>query len=116
MLEIKTADSKTEKHVPVIKVSEIQYNKPVEIQVSVGEEIPHPNTPEHHIAWIELYYVPKDGTTPFFIGRAEFAAHGEVNLWTEPKTTFVARIQGPGKLIALSFCNIHGLWMSEKEI
>jgi len=29
------------------------------VRVVVGHEVPHPNTPEHHISWIELYGVKK---------------------------------------------------------
>ena len=114
---IRTADWKTEKHVPVIHAPDrIKSGEPVEITVTVGEETPHPNQPDHYIAWIELYYVPKGGNTVFPIGRAEFAAHGEVKVWTEPRATFTAKLPRSGKLVALSLCNIHGLWMSERDI
>ena len=116
MIEIRTADWKNEKHVPVIHVKEVKYNEPIEVTVVVGEEIPHPNQPDHYIAWIELYYVPENGSTPFQVGRAEFTAHGEVKVWTEPRATFTVKIPGPGKFVALSLCNIHGLWMGEKEV
>lgn len=45
---IQTDDWKTEKHVPVIEIVKIEDGK-VEIRVSVGKEIPHPNTTAHHI-------------------------------------------------------------------
>lgn len=31
------------------------------VRVVVGKAVPHPNTVEHHIEWIELYGVKKDG-------------------------------------------------------
>ena len=52
---IKTADFKAEKHVPVIKVVSRDGDTAV-IEVSVGAEIAHPNTTEHFIAYIDLYY------------------------------------------------------------
>ena len=116
-MEIRTADWKREKHVPVIYCPDkIEPNKPVDITVTVGEEIPHPNTPEHHISWIELYFIPEGGKTPFLIGRAEFYSHGETSILTEPKATFTVRLPGPGTLIAISFCNLHGLWEGRKEV
>ena len=52
---IQTADFKKEKHAPVIEVPEhITANTAVNIQVTVGKDIAHPNTVEHHIAWIAL--------------------------------------------------------------
>jgi len=40
--------------------------------VVVGKETPHPNTAEHHIDWIELFGVKKDGQV-INLGRAAFA-------------------------------------------
>ena len=55
-----SADWKKEKHVPVIdappKAKKGEFTK---ITVSVGKEIAHPNTTEHHIRWIEVYFLPK---------------------------------------------------------
>ena len=31
----------------------------VEVNVNIGEEIAHPNTQEHYIAWIKLYFHPE---------------------------------------------------------
>ncbi len=39
----------------------------------VSHSIPHPNTPEHHIAWIELYEVKKDDDQVVNLGRAAWA-------------------------------------------
>ena len=30
-----------------------------EVKVSLGKEIAHPNTTEHHIAWISLFFNPE---------------------------------------------------------
>jgi superoxide reductase len=112
-MEIRTGDWKGEKHVPVIEVLENKEGK-ARVEVSVGKEIPHPNTPEHHIAWIELYFQPEDGQFPIMVGRADFASHaGPI---TEPKAVFEFACEKKGKLMALSYCNIHGLWESEMDL
>ena len=54
-MQFKTADWKTEKHVPVIDIEESG------VRVTVGKEIAHPNTVEHHIAWLELFGEKVDG-------------------------------------------------------
>ncbi len=111
---IKTGDWKGEKHVPVIEVEkEKEFYR---VTVSVGKEVPHPNTPEHHISWIELYFIPRGSDTPFPLGRAEFSAHGIRDLYSEPVAEFLVRLPSPGRLLALSLCNIHGLWKGEKEV
>ena len=115
---IQGADFTKEKHVPVIEV--LEKGEKVKIRVSVGKEIPHPNTTEHHISFIEVYFKPEDGKFPYLLGRFTFDSHGAStngpntsNVYTEPDVTFVAKIGVPGELFALSYCNIHGLWESE---
>jgi superoxide reductase len=115
-----TADWKAEKHVPVIEVGKVRKGEVAEVKVSVGKEIPHPNTTEHHIRWVELLFLPEGGKFPYQIGRAEFLAHGESvdgpntsTIYTEPVAVFNFKTEKSGKLIATSFCNIHGLWKNE---
>ena len=50
---IQSADWKAEKHVPVIDIpATVQADELISITVTVGKDIPHPNTSEHHIRWI----------------------------------------------------------------
>ena len=112
---IKSADWKTEKHVPVIEVSgTINPGVPIDVEVSVGKEVPHPNTIEHHIAWIALYYVSEGALFPVELGRADFTAHGAVS--TAPVARFKVALDKPGTLHAVAYCNLHGLWESELKI
>ncbi|MDD5566298.1 MAG: desulfoferrodoxin family protein, partial [Candidatus Omnitrophica bacterium] len=70
------ADWKKEKHVPVIEAAaKIKKGEAVKVAVSVGKEIPHPNTSEHHIRWIEVYFLPDAEKFPYQAARAEFVAH-----------------------------------------
>jgi superoxide reductase len=80
----------------------------------VGEKIPHPNTIEHFIGWIELFFIAEGGKFAIQLGRAEFSAHGDVA--TEPAAVFSAKLPSAGTLMAASYCNLHGLWESEKAI
>ncbi len=112
-METKTGDWKGEKHVPAIGVLE-KKDGLVKVEVVVGKEIPHPNTPEHHIAWIELYFKPEGGQFPIMVGRAAFASHaGPI---TEPDVVFTFKCERKGTLTAISYCNIHGLWENSVEI
>ncbi|BAI80489.1 superoxide reductase [Deferribacter desulfuricans SSM1] len=120
---VKSADFKNEKHVPVIELPEkIEAGKEFVVNVSVGKEIAHPNTTEHFIGWIALYFKPENGNV-YNLGRAEFTAHGESTegankgpAFTEPSALFKVKLNQPGKLVAVSYCNIHGLWESEVEV
>ncbi len=121
---VQKADWKTEKHVPVIDApASVKAGESVEIKVAVGKEVPHPNTTEHHIRWISLYFQPEGDKFAYHVGRYDFPAHGESaqgpnqgSAYTEPAATATVKISKPGTLQAVSFCNIHGLWESSAEI
>lgn len=60
---LRSGDWKSEKHVPVIEAPDtVAAGQPVDIKISIGEEIPHPNTAEHHIRWIKLLSNPTKGS------------------------------------------------------
>lgn len=85
----KTADSATEKHVPI----------PVETQegnakIAVGS-IPHPMTEEHYIEWIEI--VNGNYVNRYYLKPGE-----------KPEAEFFVKLK-PG-MILREYCNIHGLW------
>jgi superoxide reductase len=115
--KIQSADWKAEKHVPVIECPDVvQAGQAFEIKVSVGKEIPHPNTIEHHINWIEVYFNPEGDKFAYDLGRFEFNIHGEADAFTAPTAVATITLGKPGTLHAVSHCNIHGLWESEKGI
>ena len=119
-----SADYKREKHVPVIDAPEkIKKSDILKIGLSVGKEIPHPNTTEHHINWIELYFHPEGEKFPFQIARFEFGAHGASTqgpntstVYAQPSVECSFKTEKTGMILASSYCNIHGLWESFKEI
>ncbi|HSV31147.1 MAG TPA: class II SORL domain-containing protein [Atribacteraceae bacterium] len=118
------ADWKSEKHVPVLEGPDaVKKGEFAHFSVSVGKEIPHPNTTEHHIRWISVYYHPEEAKYPFEVARFDYAAHGESTqganqgpVYTAPHSCFSIRLDRPGTLCATSYCNIHGLWQSEKSV
>jgi superoxide reductase len=119
-----SADWKTEKHVPVIDApASVKKGAFSKITVTVGKEIPHPNTTEHHIRWISVYFHPAGEKFPYELGRFEFNSHGESaggpnmsTVYTHPEVTLSFKTEKPGTLLASSYCNIHGLWQSAKAI
>lgn len=119
-----TADWKKEKHAPVIDmVDSAKKGEPVEIKISVGKEIPHPNTTEHHIGWIEVYFLPQGEKFPYQIGKFEFNAHGSSvqgpntsTVFTQPSVAMSFKTEKSGVVIASSYCNIHGLWENAKDL
>ena len=104
LLDEKTADATTEKHVPVIEKIDSGY------KVKVGS-VPHPMEEKHYIEWIEL----------LADGRAyrQFLEPGML-----PEAVFqIERPRTPGivehvkkekkedtEVSAREYCNVHGLW------
>jgi superoxide reductase len=121
---VQEADWKKEKHVPVIDCpDEILKDEIFDVKVSLGKEIAHPNTTEHHIRWIELYFLPDGEKFPYNVGRFEFNAHGESvdgsnesTVYTHHTVTTSFKTGKSGNILAISLCNIHGLWQSSKQI
>ncbi|MFH1542734.1 MAG: desulfoferrodoxin [bacterium] len=87
--EEKSADSATEKHVPVIEKTDKG------ILVKVGS-VPHPMEEKHRIEWIELL---ADGET-----YIKFLKAG-----AKPEALFEVKAENAR---AREYCNVHGLWKS----
>lgn len=86
LLEEKTADAATEKHVPVIEGH----------TVKVGS-VPHPMTEQHYIEWIEI--IGGDRICRKFLKPGESAE---------------AVFDGFAPEASREYCNIHGLWKAGK--
>jgi len=87
LMEEKTADKTTEKHVPVIEKIDGGY------KVYVGTTL-HPMEEKHYIEWIELL---ADG-----ISYRQFLKPGD-----KPEAVFKT---DAASVNAREYCNIHGLW------
>jgi len=119
-----SADWKKEKHAPVIEAApSVARGEAVSVSVSVGKEIPHPNTTPHHIRWIEVFFHPDGAKFPIQVAHMEFTAHGESpdgpdtsTVYTRPGLSCSFATEKPGTILASSYCNIHGLWQSAKKI
>ncbi len=119
-----SADWKKEKHVPVIEAPiSVKSDEVFTVTLSIGKEVAHPNTTEHHIRWIQLYFKPEDEKFIYQVGNFGFTAHGEAVsapnegcVYTHHCVTASLKISKPGTLIATSLCNIHGLWENSLEI
>lgn len=112
---IKSGDFKGEKHVPVLEMPEkVEQGEAFEVKVSVGKEIAHPNTPEHYIGWIKLFFLPENGKMMVELADFMFEEHNGIK--TEPTGSVSLKLEKSGTLYAMSYCNLHGLWESKKDI
>jgi superoxide reductase len=123
-LLLQTADWKTEKHVPAIDAPDkIDKGEIVKVLIKVGKEIPHPNTAEHHIKSIEVYFLVPEEKFPYQVARFEFNAHGESTkgpntstIYSEPEVAAYFKTDKSGTILVTSYCNIHGVWKNSKDI
>lgn len=90
VIQEKTADSATEKHVPVVEKTPTGY------KVVVGSTL-HPMTEAHQIQWIEL--VTEKGTLIRFLDPT---GAPEAEFVTDEKAIY-----------AREYCNLHSLWKAE---
>ena len=91
------------KHAPYVTVAEADGGQLVTI--TVGWDVPHPNQPDHYIAWIELLA----GDAP--IARFELSP-----VATAPVVSVVVDVD-PGTVVrAVEHCNLHGLWATEVTV
>lgn len=90
VLEAKTQDAATEKHVPYVEERENGY------LVKVGKEAKHPMLEAHYIEFIELII---DGDKLY---------RKYLNPGDEPEAFF--EIAKGKDVVAREYCNIHGLW------
>jgi superoxide reductase len=115
---VQAADLKYAKHVPVIDCPDkVEADALFSIKVTPGEKIAHPNTIEHHIRWIQLYFLREGTRTPCQIGSFKFnGKSAESRSKGHQEVTASIKIGHAGTILALAYCNIHGLWQSSKTI
>ena len=104
------AVGKRESHTPKIEAPDkVKADEVVTIKVSVG---PHPNTVEHSIRWLEVFFY-EDGRAfnPVMLAKVSFNAPT-----TDPDITLKVKFSKSGVIHALEYCNLHGLWAAKKEI
>jgi len=104
------AVSKVESHTPRIQAPDkVSKNTVFKVRVEVG---PHPNTVEHSIRWVELYFKEEGRAfNPILLGRFVFEP-----VYAEPAVEVSLKLGKSGRLIAVAYCNLHGLWESSKDI
>jgi len=101
-----------EKHVPHIEApSRVKAGESFEVTVTVGKETPHPNKLEHHIKYVNLYAKEEGDRPAVTVGKADFGP-----TFAEPKVTFNVMLQKTSELIAVEYCNIHGLWDNSVKV
>jgi len=100
-----------EKHIPAIEILKGQGKNASDlVEIQVGRQAAHPNTPEHHIAWIQAFGVRKDGQI-LDLGRKDFKAGKD-----KPEYSFDIKASDFNHLFSFSYCTLHGVWEQHQEV
>lgn len=104
------AVNKVETHTPKIEVpSIIEKDKPFTISIFVG---PHPNTLEHSIRYIEVYFYEEGRKfNPISLARVHLTP-----TYVEPDIKLTLKLKKSGILYVVEYCNLHGLWEAREHI
>ena len=98
-----------DKHSPdIICESTAERNKPFRVKVKIGKSVKHPNAPDHHYEYIQLWNLET------LVGEIKLqrASFGDLPVHIEAQFTIIPK---PSlRLTALAYCNKHGLWQSEE--
>ena len=95
-----------EKHVPHIEAPDkVKAGESFRVTVLVGKEVPHPNTIEHHIKWIQVYAKQEGARPVVHVGTFDLGP-----TYAAPKVTFPVMLKKSATLYALGYCNVHGVW------
>jgi superoxide reductase len=102
--------AKREAHTPKIEApAKANVDEMISVTVKVG---PHPNTVEHSIRWIALFFYEEGRAfNPVQIGKVSLTP-----VYAQPDVTIRVKLQKSGVFHALEYCNLHGLWSGKKEI
>lgn len=104
------AVSKIESHTPKIEAPDsVKADQPFEVKISVG---PHPNTVEHSIRSIEVYFYEEGRAfNPILLANIALTP-----VYTQPTLKLTLTLKKSGTLYAVEYCNLHGLWEARKKI
>ncbi len=106
----KEAISKAESHTPRIDAPDrVKADQVFDIAIRVG---PHPNTIEHSIRWIDVYFSEEGSMfNPIHITRVLLEP-----VYIEPIVRLSMKLRKSGTLYVIAYCNLHGLWGNKKRI
>lgn len=98
-----------DKHSPVIICPlEAQRDVPFKVKVRIGSTVKHPNTAIHHFEYIQLWNLETlSGEV-----RLNYEEFGNDPLFIEKEFTIVPKVSL--RLMAVAYCNKHGLWSSDE--
>jgi superoxide reductase len=105
MIHSPSEETGKEKHVPNIeKVNDKT------VKVSCGKVVMHPSLENHYIGWMKLFGIDKEGKLK------ELGSFSPSPVLAQPIADFAVDVTQYKELIALIWCNLHGLWENSLKL
>ena len=102
--------AKREGHTPKIEApAQVRADESFDVKITVG---PHPNTVEHSIRWIKVFFA-EDGRA---FNPVQIGGFSLTPVYAQPEVIVRVKLQKGGVFHAMDYCNLHGLWSGKKEI
>ena len=98
-----------DKHSPIIICeNNAKRDLPFRVKVKIGKSVKHPNAPDHHYEYIQLWNLET------LVGEIKLqrSSFGDLPVYIEADFTIIPKTSL--RLTALAYCNRHGLWQSEE--
>lgn len=104
------AITKVESHTPRIEAPDkVRVGEPFKLVIRVG---PHPNTVQHSIRYIEVFFKEEGRVfNPITLAKIELTPG-----YADPDVSLILRLKKSGILYVIEYCNLHGLWEARKAI
>ncbi len=102
--------NKVETHLPKIECPDVvNAEEPFEVSISISK---HPSRVEHSIRHVDVFFVEEGRAfNPIRVANVQFTPE-----YTEAKVVIKLKLKKSGTIIALAYCNLHGLWESCKDV
>jgi superoxide reductase len=104
------AITKVESHTPKIECPErVKAGEEFRLKIFVG---PHPNTVQHSIRYIEVFFYEEGRVfNPITLAKIDMSPE-----YVEPNISLSLKLNKSGVIYVIEYCNLHGLWEARREI
>jgi superoxide reductase len=104
-----------DRHTPhVLAPATVKKGEPFLVQVKMGDEYVHPDLDNHHIQRMQLFDGERLLATAVYEPGAFTAGREEAKGYSQ--VSFQISLGRKARLTALTYCTMHGLWLSEEVV
>ncbi|MCE5246738.1 MAG: desulfoferrodoxin family protein [Candidatus Polarisedimenticolia bacterium] len=102
-----------DRHTPhVVAPAKVKKGETFQVLVRMGQDYVHPDLEEHYIQYLQLYKGDKLLATAIYNPKASTAGKDPAS--GHQQAAFFVSLDAPAKFSAMSYCTLHGLWVSEE--